>query len=99
MGPTQARQARAWARRRPRLLGRTHLDDRVRGGATAEGQLSVLNSLGVTEEAVGCPIHSSMDTAQIGQTPEGIPVLIDQIASQDGQIGLLFPQRYPGQGL
>ena len=51
------------------------------GGATAEGQVSVLHSLGITEQVVGCPIHSSMDTVQIGQTPEGIPVLITVIAS------------------
>ena len=51
------------------------------GGATAEGQLSVLQSLGVTEEAVGCPIRSSMETVRIGETVEGIPVLIDAIAA------------------
>ena len=32
------------------------------GGATAEGQTAVLNSLGITEAAIGCPICSSMDT-------------------------------------
>ncbi|MCX6029892.1 MAG: DUF362 domain-containing protein [Chloroflexi bacterium] len=52
------------------------------GGATAEGQLAVLHSLGITEAAIGCSIYSSMDTAQIGETPEGIPVLIDRLASQ-----------------
>ncbi|MBI5579058.1 MAG: DUF2088 domain-containing protein [Deltaproteobacteria bacterium] len=52
------------------------------GGATAEGQVSVLHSLGITEQAVGCPIHSSMDTVQIGETPDHIPVLIDKVASQ-----------------
>jgi hypothetical protein len=52
------------------------------GGATADGQLSVLRSLGITEEAVGCPIHSSMETVRIGQTAEGIPVLIDKLAAQ-----------------
>jgi hypothetical protein len=52
------------------------------GGATADGQLAVLHSLGITEESVGCPIHSSMDTVQIGETPEGIPVLIDTTASR-----------------
>ena len=52
------------------------------GGATAEGQVSVLHSLGITEQAVGCPIHSSMDTVQIGETPDHIPVWIDKIASQ-----------------
>ncbi len=57
------------------------------GGATADGQVSVLNSLGITEQAVGCPIHSSMETVQIGRTPEGIPVLIDKIAaSADGVV-------------
>ncbi|MHB1041364.1 MAG: hypothetical protein ACYC0Q_00770 [Eubacteriales bacterium] len=29
------------------------------GGGTAEGQKKVLRDLGVTEEAVGCPVHSS----------------------------------------
>ncbi len=52
------------------------------GGATAEGQVSVLHSLGITEQAVGCPIHSSMDTVQIGETPNHIPVWIDKTASQ-----------------
>ena len=52
------------------------------GGASAEGQVSVLHSLGITEQAVGCPIHSSMDTVQIGETPNHIPVWIDRIASQ-----------------
>ena len=32
------------------------------GGATAEGQLEVLAHYGVTEEAMGCPIRSSMET-------------------------------------
>jgi hypothetical protein len=51
------------------------------GGATAEGQVSVLHSLGVTEEALGCPIRSSMDTVQIGVAEGGIPVLIDHLAA------------------
>ena len=52
------------------------------GGATADGQLAVLHSLGITEQAMGCPIFSSMNTVQIGLTVEGIPVLIDQIAAE-----------------
>ena len=52
------------------------------GGATADGQLAVLHSLGITEQAIGCPIFSSMNTVQIGLTAEGIPVLIDQIAAE-----------------
>ncbi len=50
------------------------------GGATAEGQLEVLYSLGVTEATVGCPIRASMETVQIGVTPEGIPVYQDKLA-------------------
>ena len=61
------------------------------GSATAEGQLAVLNSLGITESAMGCPIRSSMETAQIGQTTEGIPVLIDKIAA--GADGIVIVNR------
>src|SRR5688500_3744453 len=32
------------------------------GGATAEGQIQILAELGVTEERVGAPIRSSMET-------------------------------------
>jgi hypothetical protein len=55
------------------------------GGATAEGQIEVLNSLDVTPANVGCPIRASMEAVQIGVTPEGIPVFQDKIAfSSDG---------------
>lgn len=57
------------------------------GGATAEGQVEVLRSLGVTEESVGAPIRSSMEVVEIGQTSQGIPVYMDKIASKaDGVI-------------
>lgn len=57
------------------------------GGATAEGQLEVVRSLGVTEEYVGCPIISSMEVAEIGRNEEGKPVYIDkQAAGADGII-------------
>jgi len=55
------------------------------GGANAAGQVEVLHSLGVTEEAMGCPIRASMEAVQIGVTPEGIPVYQDKFAfSADG---------------
>jgi hypothetical protein len=44
------------------------------GGGTSEGQLEVLRALGVTEDSVGAPIISSLETIQLGTTPEGIPV-------------------------
>jgi len=57
------------------------------GGATAQGQLEVLTSFGITEESIGCPILSSMETKQIGFTEEGHPVFIDRNAAEaDGII-------------
>ena len=41
------------------------------GGATAEGQREVLESLGITEDNVGCPIKSSMETVELGKSPRG----------------------------
>src|ERR671910_1293129 len=37
------------------------------GGATAEGQRALIAHYGVTEKAVGCPIHSSMETVLLGE--------------------------------
>jgi hypothetical protein len=54
------------------------------GGATAEGQTAVLAAMGVTEEIA--PIHSSMDTIALGETPEGIPVVTDALASKADHI-------------
>jgi hypothetical protein len=50
------------------------------GGATAEGQCAVLTHLGITPERVGAPIESQMETAEIGRTPDGIPVHLDRLA-------------------
>ncbi len=44
------------------------------GGATAEGQLEILEGLGITEASMGFPICSSLDTEVIGHTKEGKPV-------------------------
>lgn len=55
------------------------------GGATAGGQLGVLANLGVTEELLGCPIHSSMDVVEICRSELGFPIFIDrQAAEADG---------------
>lgn len=57
------------------------------GGATAGGQKAMVESLGVTEESVGAPIVSSMETDQITTVMEGRPVFIDRNANQaDGII-------------
>lgn len=57
------------------------------GGATAEGQTEVLSRLGITEQSIGCPIVSSMETVKLGVLANGLPVLIDKNAMQaDGII-------------
>ncbi len=56
------------------------------GGATAEGQLALLASLGITEAAISAPIRSAMETVVLGQV-DGLPVHLDRFAAQaDGII-------------
>ena len=50
------------------------------GGATAEGQRHILASYGVTEQYVGAPILSSMETVCVGETAEGSKVYVDRNA-------------------
>ena len=58
------------------------------GGAVAEGQRKICETLGVTEEYCGCPIRATMDVTMIGMTADGSnPVFIDSFAAQaDGII-------------
>jgi len=51
------------------------------GGATADGQREVLTALGITEESIGCPVISSMETVVIGRTEDGQPVYVDAHAA------------------
>jgi hypothetical protein len=44
------------------------------GGATAEGQVETLASLGVTEASMGCEIRSSMAVERVAEDPNGEPV-------------------------
>lgn len=58
------------------------------GGATAEGQIGILKSYGITEEAMGCPILSSMETVIISHVKD-MDVNIDKNAYEaDGIIVL-----------
>jgi hypothetical protein len=59
------------------------------GGGTAEGQRHILESYGITEEAVGAPIRASMDVVSLGSTPEGWPVVIDKQAGAAAHIGVV----------
>lgn len=52
------------------------------GGATAEGQVGLLASFGVTEGAMGMPLHSSMETVELDRIPGGgPPVYMDKNAA------------------
>lgn len=51
------------------------------GGATAHGQVKVLEELGVTEKMLNAPIRSSMEVDQLGVV-ENIPVYMDRLARQ-----------------
>lgn len=51
------------------------------GNAEAEGQRQVLAGYGITEETMGVPIVSSMETDELGTTPSGVPVCIDRSAN------------------
>ena len=51
------------------------------GGATVPGQLAILDSYGVTEEFIGCPIRATMEVDEIGRTPEDKPVYWDRYAN------------------
>jgi len=53
------------------------------GGATADGQLEVLASLGMTPQRLGCEIRASMDTVRLGEVEGGVPVYIDRVAYEE----------------
>jgi hypothetical protein len=44
------------------------------GGATDEGQASILDGLGISEATVGAPIRPLMTTREVARTPSGVPV-------------------------
>ena len=56
------------------------------GGATAEGQRSVLEHYGITEATVGAPVRASMDVVKLGTLPQAeaddLPVFMDRYASE-----------------
>ncbi|WP_458211076.1 nickel pincer cofactor-dependent isomerase, group 22 [Haladaptatus sp. NG-SE-30] len=52
------------------------------GGATVGGQREMLESLGVTEAALGCEIRATMETTVVGETPDrGVEVHADAHAA------------------
>jgi hypothetical protein len=59
------------------------------GGATAEGQRKLIESYGITEEFVGAPIRSSMETVPVGTTAQGYSVVLDRHASEADHIAVI----------
>ncbi|MFC7340511.1 hypothetical protein [Saccharopolyspora griseoalba] len=59
------------------------------GGATAEGQRTVLAEYGITEDSLGAPILSSMETAVVAELDDGTPIHFDaEAAGADGVVVL-----------
>ncbi|MET0146810.1 MAG: lactate racemase domain-containing protein [Ilumatobacteraceae bacterium] len=51
------------------------------GGATADGQRAMLATLGMTEDAVGAEIRSTMETEVVGRTADGRRLYLDRHAA------------------
>jgi hypothetical protein len=58
------------------------------GGATAEGQIAVLQSKGIAEDTVGAPIEATMEVVRLGEV-DGIPLFIDRLAYEADGIVLI----------
>lgn len=56
------------------------------GGATAAGQRAMLETLGMTEDAIGAEIRATMDTVEVARTPSGMPVYLDRHAASADRI-------------
>ena len=56
------------------------------GGATVEGQLSILAHYGITETAMGCKIRASMETVHLGFVEATVPVYFDRIAYEQADV-------------
>ena len=51
------------------------------GGATAEGQIKVLEGLGITESTMECPVKSDMEPVFLGDAALGYPINVDKNAA------------------
>jgi Domain of unknown function (DUF362) len=66
------------------------------GGAVPEGQAEILRLLGATEDAVGAPIHATMDTFALGEAKSGAVAHLDRFAADaDGIIVLGRVKTHP----
>lgn len=66
------------------------------GGATADGQVEILNRLGITEDTVSAPIRATMKTQALGTAATGAVAHLDEVAAQaDGIIVLARIKTHP----
>jgi len=56
------------------------------GGATAEGQIKILEAYGMTESRMGCPVLSTMEVTHVGDAEEGFPIYVDNYAMEADHI-------------
>ncbi|MBT3359907.1 MAG: DUF2088 domain-containing protein [Rhodospirillales bacterium] len=56
------------------------------GSGTAEGQIAVMEKLGMSEAAIGAPVRSSMDVVELGTIADGTRVFWDKLAYQSDGI-------------
>ena len=59
------------------------------GGATADGQKAILASYGIDESAMGAPVDATMEVAQVGETADGIPVVLNRLAKEADAVVLV----------
>ncbi len=59
------------------------------GAATAEGQKQVLESYGITEDYVGCPLRATMETVVLETLDDGTKVHVDRYAAESDGIVLI----------
>ncbi len=66
------------------------------GGATSKGQTEILRRLGATPEALGAPIHATMETVGLGTSKSGAIAYLDALAAKaDGIIVLGRVKTHP----
>jgi len=57
------------------------------GGGTAEGQVELLDSFGISEATMGAPLRPSIEVVELGRTPAGEPVFTSREALEaDGVV-------------
>lgn len=56
------------------------------GGGTAQGQLDILKSLGITETAMGAPVLATTEAREVGCLQEGLPAYQNKLALESDGI-------------